>query len=136
MSEDFRIPTGLIRAATWGRLMTENFLETVTGANRYVYGLYHLYEGDYTKPFGFAFAAESMEQPTGLEAISVPAGRYLVFTSRRGPPAEIVGEIWQTIWNWFAGSDVQRAYQYDYEQYDRIELAGGAVSVKIYISIR
>jgi predicted transcriptional regulator YdeE len=75
--------------------------------------------------------------PAGMVAAQVPAGRYAVFTSKKGPLAKVVPETWARIWSTpksVLGGD--RAYRADFELYD---VRGGDPQngqVAIYVGIK
>ena len=58
--------------------------------------------------------------PANLTFKHIPAGRYAVFSSNRGPKAQVVPELWQRIWSMspkeLGGT---RAFKTDYEIYDQ-----------------
>lgn len=57
------------------------------------------------------------EVPAGLSGLSVPAGKYLMFTAE-GDPAQAVPQAWAYIGEYFKDSRAKRAYTYDYEVYE------------------
>ena len=129
------------QGALWARLMTENFLAPLPRRDQYLYGLYHAYEGDHTRPFSFTIAAEPDPATAydgrrhGLTEHTVIADRYAVFSSRRGPPEEVVGDIWREIWQWSVNAPERRAFTQDYERYDSAEMASGQISVEVFIAL-
>lgn len=75
------------------------------------------------------------EIPEGLEGKTIPAGRYAVFTTRRGPLSKVVPEGWVFIWNWFSRNDQKRTFTGDFELYDDRASNPDDVIVEIYIAV-
>ena len=75
--------------------------------------------------------------PANLAFKHVPAGRYAVFISSRGPVTQIVPEIWQRIWSMspeeLGGT---RAFQTDYEIYDQRAADPANAQIDVYIGLR
>lgn len=101
------------------------------------YGCYTDYTdgitGEYTILVGHEVSPnESL--PEGLDDILLPPATYAVFTSRKGPMAEVVGEAWGAVWTWDKQSD--RTFTGDFELYDERSLNPESVQVDIYIAVR
>ena len=77
------------------------------------------------------------QPPVGMVAKTVPAGRYAVFTSDKGPVQKVVVAAWQRIWsapkNELGGD---RAYRADFEVYDERAANPGDAQADIYIGIK
>ena len=72
-----------------------------------------------------------------MVARRVPAGRYAVFTSEKGPVEKIMVETWQRIWSVAKsapGGD--RAFQTDFEVYDQRAANPRDAQVDVYVGIR
>jgi len=104
-----------------------------------MYGLYSDYEtdvnGDYSITLGVEVAANS-EVPKGLVMKTVPASKYLVFTSEKGAMPEIVIKAWQQIWAWFDNAEVERTYTGDFEIYGERCNQPNEAQVDIYIAVK
>lgn len=102
------------------------------------YGLYSDYvsdvNGEYSVTIGLEANAE--ELPQGLVAKKIPAAKYLVFTSEKGPLPQIVIKAWQDIWAWFEQSNIERAYTGDFEVYDERCTDPNEARIDIYIAIK
>jgi predicted transcriptional regulator YdeE len=85
-------------------------------------------EGEYTFVIGARVRA-SEEAPAGMVAKIVPAGRYAVFVSERGPVGNVVMKTWQRIW----AAGIDRAYRADYEVYD--ERAGDPANALVEVRV-
>lgn len=67
--------------------------------------------------------------PESMVGVTIPAGRYLIFTATSTSRAVVV-QTWQHIWDYFAlGCRYQRAFTTDFERYDPEQ-------VRIYIAIK
>ncbi|OWR31870.1 AraC family transcriptional regulator [Saccharibacillus sp. O23] len=116
-----------------------------------IYALYTDYESDasgaYTLVIGHESAAASAEdaaeeprafvsaEQERLRAL-VPASRYRIFKTRRGPVGEVVAEAWGQIWAYYEQSSERRAYTGDFELYDTRDFDPEAAEVSIYIAVR
>ncbi|MFJ7668144.1 effector binding domain-containing protein [Lysinibacillus sp. NPDC097195] len=123
-------------------LWTSYFQQNVAGQlpNKDVmYGLYSDYEtdvnGEYSITLGVEVAANN-EVPKGLVIKTIPASKYLVFTSEIGAMPEIVIKAWQNIWTWFANSDLERTYTGDFEVYGERCNQPNEAQVDIYIAVK
>ena len=98
-----------------------------------VYGVYYDYESDHNGEFSVLAGADQVERNIAehLEAITLPAGAYMVFEAK-GKVPEIVIETWANIWAYFAqsGIDYMRSYKTDFEYYKNQS------EVEIYISVK
>ena len=50
--------------------------------------------------------------PENMTTLTIPAATYAVFTTRKGPVAEVVCEAWEYIWKWSKGN--KRAFTIDF----------------------
>ena len=75
--------------------------------------------------------------PTGMVAKKVPAGRYAVFTSERGPVQKVIVDLWRRVWatpkNELGGD---RTYKADFEVYDERARNPTDAVVDLFIGIR
>ena len=101
--------------------------------------VYYDYEKDrdgfYSYVIGVRFASIA-QVPDKMVRVHVPAGRYAVFTTDRGPVASVIVETWKRIWSLKreqAGGD--RAYRADYEVYDERTLDPANAQVDVYVGI-
>ncbi|WP_339271125.1 GyrI-like domain-containing protein [Paenibacillus sp. FSL W8-0187] len=125
----------------WDRYFQSGLQAQISDKDQAIYALYTDYEsdasGEYTLIIGnrieedVAAAASSEE----LEQASVPAAKYMVFRTRRGPLMEIVPEVWYEIWSYFQQSAEKRTYTGDYERYDMQQFDPAHTMVDVYIAI-
>ncbi|USG64995.1 GyrI-like domain-containing protein [Brevibacillus ruminantium] len=103
-----------------------------------LYALYANYEngaeGTYTVLLGHE-TKPGEQTGEGLEAISIPAAKYAVFTTEKGPVDVVVTEAWKRIWAWSSAANVRRTFTGDFELYNAHDFDPGQAVVEIYIAI-
>ena len=105
-----------------------------------ILALYTDYASDHSGAYTFILGAKvsSAENvPPGMVIKEVPAGKYAVFTSARGPAAKLVPECWQHINSLpksAPGGD--RTYQADFEVYGPSAADPQHAQVQIYVGLR
>lgn len=125
----------------WERFWQESIQHRIPGKiePNTIYGCYTDYvngaAGEYTMLIG-SRAGSLDELPDGLASITLPAAKYAVFTSARGPIAKVVVDTWQAIWKWSAAAGMERTYSGDFELYDERSSNPEDAQVEIYIAIR
>jgi predicted transcriptional regulator YdeE len=125
----------------WTRLMQENLLESIPNrADGNIVAAYTDYasdkDGEYTFVLG-ARVSNGDKVPTGMTAKTVPAGKYAVFTSERGPAQQVVIATWMRIWK--TPKDApggNRAYKTDFEVYDQRAQNPADTVMEIHVGIR
>ena len=102
--------------------------------------VYTDYETDHTGHYTYllglpVLSAESL--PAKLTVKHIPAGRYAVFSSDRGPKTKVVPELWQRIWSMSPGElGGTRAFKTDYEIYDQRAADPENAQIDVYIGLR
>jgi predicted transcriptional regulator YdeE len=125
----------------WARFMQENLLAQIPNrSDSTIISVMTDYasdkDGEYTHLIG-AKVTSAVEVPPGMVVKKVPAGRYAVFTSEKGPVAKVVVETWQRIWSIPKSSPGgDRAYKADYELYDQRAANPQDAQVDVHIGIR
>jgi predicted transcriptional regulator YdeE len=125
----------------WERFFKEGVLAAIPNkADGNIVALYTGYvsdkDGEYTYVLG-ARVTKVESLPAGTVAKNVPAGRYAVFTSEKGPVQKVVVEMWQKVWatpKSALGGD--RTYQADFEVYDQRAQNPADSVVDLYVSVR
>ncbi|MGE7692182.1 effector binding domain-containing protein [Lysinibacillus sp. NPDC097214] len=124
----------------WSDFYHQNVVGQIANAvNHVTYGLYSDYETDVNGEYSITLGVEVLaanEIPEGMFVKTVPAAKYLVFTSNKGPFEEVVVKAWQDVWAWFASSGVERTYTGDFEMYDERCANPQEAQVDIYIAIK
>jgi predicted transcriptional regulator YdeE len=124
----------------WGEFYTGGIIGQIPNkANDAIIVLYYDYESDKDGEYSYLIGARvnsTAEVPKGMSVRHVPAGNFALFTTDRGPVAEVVQKGWQQIWSVpknQPGGD--RAYKVDYEVYDARSRDPQSSQVDIYIGI-
>jgi predicted transcriptional regulator YdeE len=125
----------------WGRFMQENLLSQIPNkVDSSILAVYTDYESDANGAYTFIIGARvnSAEKiPNGMMATKVPAGRYAVLTSDKGPPAKVVPETWGRV---LAASKAtlggDRAYKADFEVYDQRAADPQNARIDLYIGLK
>jgi predicted transcriptional regulator YdeE len=75
--------------------------------------------------------------PASLTVKHIPAGRYAVISSSRGPITRIVPEVWQRIWS-MSPKELggRRAFKTDFEIYDQRASDPENAQIEVYIGLR
>jgi len=82
--------------------------------------------GAYTVVIG-----REQSDPAAEKVVTIPAGRYLEFTSTGAMPAAVI-DGWKQVWSYFAEPKApKRSYTTDFEYYDPSDPS----TVKIYIAV-
>lgn len=123
----------------WHDFYEQNIVDQLSKLdNQSVYGLYSDYETDVNGNYSITLGVEASlnTAPSDLVIKTIPAAKYLVFTSQKGKMPEIVIQTWQEIWAWFANSEVKRTYTGDFELYDERCANPQEAQVEVYIAIK
>jgi predicted transcriptional regulator YdeE len=124
----------------WGEFYTGGIIGQIPNkANDAIVVLYYNYESDKDTEYSYLIGARvnsTAGVPKGMTVRHVPAGNFALFTTDRGPVAQVVQKGWQQIWSVpknQPGGD--RAYKVDYEIYDARSRDPQSSQVDIYIGI-
>jgi predicted transcriptional regulator YdeE len=99
-----------------------------------IFGVYHQYEGDSTKPFSYFVGCKvksGTEAPPGLQTLTIPTGIYHKINAKGQMPDCIIN-AWKEIWT----SDIARTHQIDFEVYDERSKDWNDAEVAIYLSTK
>jgi predicted transcriptional regulator YdeE len=125
----------------WGRFMMEGVLAKIPNkADKAMVAVYTDYASDHNGEYTFLLGARvtsDADVPVGMVAKKIPAGRYAVFTSEKGPAPKVVPEVWMRI-NSLAKSAVggDRVYAADFEIYDERASDPQSLQVDVYVGIK
>lgn len=128
--------------ALWNQLYSEGVADRVPHkrSDSHLIELYTDYEGDETAAYTVFLGYEVDfidDLPEGLVARTLPACRYLVFTSERGPVVESVQAAWRKIWSMTPEQlGEQRAFSADFEIFDSRSADFADGEVDIYVSVK
>jgi CubicO group peptidase (beta-lactamase class C family)/predicted transcriptional regulator YdeE len=125
----------------WGRIFQEGLLEKIPNkADQNIVAVYTDYASDHNGEYTFLLGARvtsDSDAPAGMVAKKIPAGRFAVFTTEKGPAPQVVPAAWMKINSLpqsATGGD--RVYAADYEIYDERAMDPQNLQVDIYIGIK
>jgi predicted transcriptional regulator YdeE len=125
----------------WGRLMQEGLLAKIPNkADQNIVAVYTDYASDHNGEYTFVLGARvtsEAETPAGMVTTTIPAGKFAVFTSDKGPAPKVVPALWMKINSLpktAVGAD--RAYRADFEIYDQRAVDPQNLQMDVYIGIR
>ena len=128
--------TGVI-ASHWARFIKENLLAHIPSkTDAAILAVYSDYASDENGEYSFMIGARvssAAQAPSGMVVRRVPAGRYAVFTSEKGPVEKVVMTTWQKIWG---APGIERAYKVDFELYDERARDPKNAEVEICVGIK
>jgi predicted transcriptional regulator YdeE len=134
-------PDGII-PKQWDKFIRDGLLEKIPNkVDPAIYVLYTAYASDRNGEYDFVIGArvgDGSAIPSGMVVQAVPAGRYAVLTSAKGPVGKVVVEAWQKIWSLEDQSQLggKRTYKTDFELYDQRSRDPQNSQVDIYIGVR
>jgi len=125
----------------WARFVQENLAAQIPNkVDSSIMVVYSNYASDKDGEYSYLIGARvgsPDEVPAGMVARKVPAGRYAIFTSDKGPVSKVVVGLWQKIWvipKSAPGGD--RAYKADYEVYDERAADPQSTEIDLHIGIK
>lgn len=125
----------------WGHFYQDGVMGKIPNkAGQSIIAVYSDYasdkNGEYTFLLGVKVTSDS-DVPAGMVAKKIPAGRYAVFTTEKGPGQKVIPEAWMKI-NSLPKSAVggDRVYRADYEVYDERASDPQNLQADIYIGIK
>ena len=125
----------------WGRFMQESLLAQIPNkADTSIIAVITDYasdkDGEYTHLIG-ARVTSTADVPEGMVVKKVPAGKYAIFTSEKGPVAQVVVGTWQKIWAQpKSAPGGNRAYKADYEVYDERAMDPQNAQMDVHVGIK
>lgn len=125
----------------WERFFRENVMGQIPNkVDSNILAVCTGYESDangaYTLIIG-ARVSSADKLPAGMTAIRVPAGRYALLTSEKGPAAKVVPGVWGRVWAaGKPGLGGDRAYQADFELYDQRAADPQNTQIDLYVGLK
>jgi predicted transcriptional regulator YdeE len=126
---------------SWMRLFEEHMLSKIPNkSDSSIVAVYTDYasdkDGEYTYVLGARVNSDT-QVPEGMVAKKIPAGKFAVFTTDKGPGPNVVPETWMRI-NSLPRSAVggDRVYQADFEIYDQRAADPQNLQADVYVGIR
>ncbi len=125
----------------WGRLMQEGLLGKIPNkADNQIVAVYTDYASDHNGEYTYILGAKvnsDRDIPAGMVSKKIPAGKYAVFTSEKGPAQKVVSELWMKI-NSLPKSATggNRVYSADFEIYDERATDPQNLQMDVYLGIK
>jgi predicted transcriptional regulator YdeE len=125
----------------WARLMQEDILAKIPNrADASIVAVHTDYasdkDGEYTYLLGARVTSDA-GLPPGIVGKKIPAGRFVVFTTEKGPGPKVVPDTWMRINSLpksAKGGD--RTYRADYEIYDERARDPQNLQADVYVGIK
>lgn len=122
--------------ATWQDFLSKNAAAKIPfrAAPPTMYAVYSRYTTDWTGEYSYLLGCgvtKADNVPDGLVARRIPEQTCAHFVARGPMPDAVVG-VWAGIW----GSDLPRAYTYDFEVFDRRFTDKDHPEVDVYVAIK
>jgi predicted transcriptional regulator YdeE len=125
--------------AQWQKFFSEDIPRKVPNkTGPAFYAIYARYSSGHNGEYNYIVGARVRDgtiPPEGMVAIRVAAGNYAVFTTDKGPLAEIMPAAWQKILKLEDEGKFKRKYQTDFEIYDQRAQDPQNAQVDIYVGI-
>ncbi len=125
----------------WMRVMQEGLIGKIPNkADSSIVAVYTDYASDHDGEYTFLLGAKvtfDADVPAGMVSRKIPAGKFAVFTSEKGPAPQVVPALWMKI-NSLPKSAVggDRTYRADFEIYDERATDPQNLQMDAYIGIR
>ena len=103
------------------------------------YAIYAHYSSRRNGEYNYVVGARVKDEtipPEGMVKMRVAAGDYAVFTTDKGPLAEVMPAAWQKIFKLEDEGKLTRTYQTDFEIYDERAQDPQNAQVDIYVGVR
>lgn len=125
----------------WARLFQEGVLAKIPNkADQNIIAVYTEYASDHNGEYTYLLGARvtsDAEVPAGMIAKNIPAQKFAVFTSEKGPAQKVVPQVWMKI-NSLPQTAVggDRRYKGDFEVYDERAADPENLQVDVYVGIK
>jgi len=127
--------------ALWQRFFKEQIMQKIKNKTSHsIYGVYYDYQmganGKYTMLVGCR-VKDGTNIPDGMVYKKIPATKYMVFTSKKGPVIKNVITLWEYVWNtWKPTAPTARSFVADFEEYGKESMNMKNGTAKIYIALK
>ena len=124
----------------WHRFIGEAMADKIPGkTGPDLYAVYSEYASDHNGEYTFFVGAPVKPEsppPPGMILKRIPAGKYAVITTAKGPFPKVIPEAWQQIFKLEDVGKLQRTYQTDFELYGQRALNPENGEVDIYVGVK
>jgi predicted transcriptional regulator YdeE len=103
-----------------------------------LYAVYTEYASDHYGEYTFVVGAPiktGASAPTGMVLKQIPAGKYALITTEKGPFPKVIPEAWLQIFKLEDEKKLKRTYHTDFELYDERALDPQNGQVDIYLGV-
>jgi predicted transcriptional regulator YdeE len=103
------------------------------------YAVYSDYASDHNGEYSYlvgAMVKDGTTPPDGMVLKRIPAGKYAVFTSDKGPFAKVVSAAWRKIVQLEDEGKIKRSYHADFEVYDQRSQDPQNAQIDVYIGLK
>ena len=127
--------------AMWERFLQDDVLEKIPNrVDQNIVAVYTDYASDHNGEYTYVLGARvtsDAEVPAGMVAKKVPAQKFAVFTSEKGPAPKVVPGLWMRI-NSLPETSVgaNRQYKADFEIYDERAADPQNLQMDVYVGIK
>jgi predicted transcriptional regulator YdeE len=124
----------------WHRFIEQGMADRIpdkVGSN--LYAVYAEYASDHNGEYTFMVGAPVEPEtapPAGMVLKQIPAGKYAVITTKKGPFPKVIPDAWLQIFRLEDVGKLKRTYQTDFELYDERGLDPQNGQVDIYLGIK
>jgi predicted transcriptional regulator YdeE len=125
----------------WNEILRHGVLSRIPNRlDSSIIALYTDYESNENGPYTYVLGARvsaASKIPQGMVARRVPPGKYVVFTSDRGPVGQVVLSTWKRIWSLpQSNPQLRRKYKTDFELYDQRAVDPENSQIEIHVGIK
>lgn len=124
----------------WHRFIDEAMADKIPGkAGSNLYAVYTDYASDHNGEYTFMVGAPvkaGSAAPAGMALKQIPAGKYAVITTDKGPFPKVIPEAWMKIFKLEDEGKLKRRYHTDFELYDERALDPQNGQVDIYVGLK
>jgi len=124
----------------WQKFFQEGTLAKIPGrVGSNIYALYTDYASDRNGEYSFVIGAmvkNGTAAPAGMVAKKIAGGQFAVISSDKGPLPKVVPAAWQAVWTMEDAGKLRRAYQTDFEIYDKRSQDPENAQVDIYVGLK
>jgi predicted transcriptional regulator YdeE len=124
----------------WHRFIDEGMAEKISGkSGADLYAVYSEYASDHNGEYTFMVGSPvkaGVAAPAGMVLKQVPAGKYAVITTEKGPFPKVIPDTWLQIFKLEDEGKLKRTYQTDFELYDERAMDPQNGQVDIYVGVK
>jgi predicted transcriptional regulator YdeE len=126
----------------WSKFYKEGIADRIPNkVDPTIYAVYTNYASDYNGEYDFIIGVKvsrAFDIPPGMDAKTIPSGRFAVVTSAKGQVEQVVPQAWQHVYSMDEKRQLggARAYKADFEVYDQRSQNPQNAQVDLYIGLK